>query len=65
MASAAACPHRRRLAVLVAHQSQSHREATQQPLAAAGAAAPFKIVFMEPGGVAGGGRVELTASHVK
>eukprot|EP01046_Picozoa_sp_COSAG06_P107896 COSAG06_NODE_54263_length_295_cov_1.193878_1_plen_46_part_01 len=46
MASAAACPHRRRLAVLVAHQSQSHREATQQPLAAAGAAAPFKIVFM-------------------
>jgi hypothetical protein len=47
-------PSKRRLAVLLAHQR-----------VAAATGAPFKIVFLEPGGVKSGGRVELAAKQVK
>jgi phosphoglycerate dehydrogenase-like enzyme len=53
--------HTRRLAVLLAHQRADRDVRT---VASAGGA-PFKIVFMEPGGVLSGGRVELAANHVK
>ena len=52
-------PSKRRLAVLLAHQRVAAHTA------AAGAGAKFKIVFLEPGGVKSGGRVELAAKHVK
>lgn len=53
----------RRLAVLLTHQHRGDDHEVRTAVSAGGA--PFKIVFMEPGGVLSGGRVQLAANHVK
>lgn len=55
----------RRLAALVAHQHPSVHTRRASTSAASATAGAFKIVFMEPGGVISGGRVELCATHVQ